>query len=99
MQSMQQTPQVMIMTAGREGDEKIAKQAASSKIDKSGIRTDADSKGVKSKKEENKMLDPMTKIKTAQHVPKMHSQMYRHLYQDYSNVSLVPAFVTAGDND
>lgn len=81
MQSMA-NPQIMVMTAAREAEEKMANDA---KIDKAGItehenkqeklRISGDLNGM----EEN---HPMTKIITAQS-PKIESQRYSHLYEHY----------------
>lgn len=80
----------MIMTAGREGEDNIA----SNKIDKRGVTTDED----KSENVTNKDTLSLQKIKTAQHVPKLEPYRYKNLYQDYSNNTWIPGFVTAGNN-
>ncbi|CAG9100592.1 unnamed protein product [Plutella xylostella] len=97
MQSMS-TPQVMIMTAGREGEQKLSK--INTKMDKSGVTeidttTQRAKERIKNKshrqrdderkREENGGKSTLTKIKTAQHTPIMNPQSYKHLYQDYSS--------------
>lgn len=104
--SMTTATPIMVMTAGREGEEAISK--ANDKLDKSGVTDKA-----KQITEKHKMYDNsnvknlpngiddrkgMTKINAAQHTPKTGAERYRNVIKNYSNQSFaLSGFVSAMD--
>lgn len=107
--SMTTAAPVMIMTAGREGEEGISK--VNDKLDKSGVTdkakqiTDINTEShkmymSKAKDTPNGIDDrkDMTKINAAQHTPKIGAERYRNVIKKYGNQSYtLPGLVSAMD--
>lgn len=105
--SMTTSTPIMIMTAGREGEEAISK--VNDKFDKSGVT----SKASKHVTENHKIYDnsnakknlngidnrkDMTKINAAQHTPKIGAERYRNVIKNHGNQSIaLSGFVSAMD--
>lgn len=108
--SMTTSTPIMIMTAGREGEEAIPK--INDKLDKSGV-TDKAKQITEINTENHKMYDnsnakqnpngidnrkDMTKINAAQHTPKIGAEKYRNVLKNYGNHSYaLSGFVSAMD--
>lgn len=108
--SMTTSTPIMIMTAGREGEEAIAK--VNNKLDKSGVTDKAkqiteinnenhklhDNSNVKKKPNGIDDRKDMTKINAAQHKPKIDAERYRNVIKNYGNQSFaLSGYVSAMD--
>ncbi|CAH2041474.1 unnamed protein product, partial [Iphiclides podalirius] len=91
------TPQVMIMTAGKEGDESVAKLSRNNKIDKTGVPRADEANDVKTFPDEETVAESHTstgpsppenflKIKIAEHRPRDGAHKYKiiknHVFND-----------------